>query len=78
MTKPVIRPLTPDLWPALEDLFGPYGASSGCWCMWWRLGCGQVRMGKAKSNKAAFRRVVAKGPPPGLLAFNGDVAVGWC
>jgi hypothetical protein len=28
-----IRALTPDLWPALEDLFGPHGACSGCWCI---------------------------------------------
>ncbi len=32
-----LRPLTPDLWPALQDLFGKSGASNGCWCMYWRL-----------------------------------------
>ena len=31
--KLTIRPLTPDLWPALEDLFGENGAAGGCWCM---------------------------------------------
>ena len=31
-----------------------------------------------EKNKAAFREVVKRGPPPGLLAFDGDVAVGWC
>ena len=36
--KLTIRPLTPDLWPALEDLFGKRGASNGCWCMYWRAG----------------------------------------
>ena len=34
--KLTIRPLTPDLWPALEDLFGETGACNGCWCMYWR------------------------------------------
>jgi hypothetical protein len=29
-------------------------------------------------NKAAFRELVKSGPPPGLLAFDGDVEVGWC
>jgi len=29
-------PLTPDLWPAFEDLFGENGAVGGCWCMYWR------------------------------------------
>src|ERR1700730_3968605 len=31
--KLTIRPLTPDLWPAVEDLFGENGAVGGCWCM---------------------------------------------
>src|SRR5215470_14135668 len=72
-----IRPLTPDLWPALEDLFGERGAVGGCWCMYWRIGRG-YRGQRAGANKAAFREVVERGPPPGLLAFEGDVAVGWC
>jgi hypothetical protein len=36
--KLTVRPLTPDLWPALEDLFGENGAVGGCWCMYWRIG----------------------------------------
>jgi len=27
-----VRPLTPELWPALGDLFGPLGACNGCRC----------------------------------------------
>jgi GNAT superfamily N-acetyltransferase len=67
----------PDLWPALEDLFGANGACNGCWCMYWRIGSG-YRKRSRNQNKAAFRDVVKRGPPPGLLAFDGDVAVGWC
>lgn len=26
----------------------------------------------------AFREIVERGPRPGLLAFDGDTAVGWC
>jgi hypothetical protein len=33
-----VSPLTPERWPALEDLFGKAGASNGCWCMYWRIG----------------------------------------
>ena len=29
-------------------------------------------------NKVAFCELVRNGPPPGLLAFDGDLAVGWC
>jgi GNAT superfamily N-acetyltransferase len=77
LSELAIRPLTPDLWPALEDLFGPNGANSGCWCMWWRVS-GQIRVADTLKNQAAFRTVVRNGPPPGLLAFDGDDAVGWC
>jgi len=72
-----IHPLTPELWPALEDLFGPAGAVNGCWCMHGRIGAAYRRRPRAR-NKADFRAVVQQGPPPGLLAFSGDLAVGWC
>jgi len=29
-------------------------------------------------NREDFFRIVEDGPPPGLLAFQGDLAVGWC
>jgi GNAT superfamily N-acetyltransferase len=77
LTDLTIRPLTPDLWPALEDLFGENGACSGCWCMYWRIGPA-YRTRPVGQNKAAFRKVVEAGPPPGLLAFCGEVPVGWC
>ena len=72
-----ISPLTLDLWPAFEDLFGVNGACGGCWCMYWRIGAAYRRQPREK-NRAAFRKIVKRGPPPGLLAFDGDVAVGWC
>ncbi len=70
------RPLTPDLWPQLEELFGPVGACNGCWCMYWRIGSAYTQRPRDQ-NKAAFARIVKAGPPPGLLVFAGDVAVGW-
>lgn len=72
-----IRPLTPPLWPALEDLFGELGACNGCWCMYWRIGAAYRNRPRAR-NKQDFRAIVRKGPPPGLLAFAGDVPVAWC
>src|SRR5216684_4083582 len=72
-----IHPLTPDLWPALEDLFGPKGACNNCWCMYWRIGAA-YRNQPDNKNKSAFQKIVKAGPPPGLLAFDGDRAVGWC
>ena len=72
-----IRALTLDLWPALQDLFGETGACNGCWCMYWRIGSA-YRKQPSEANKAAFRKVVKNGPPPGLIAFDGELPVGWC
>lgn len=77
MAKLTTRALTPDLWPDLEDLFGEKGACGGCWCMYWRIGPAYRRQ-SAETNKLAFRQVVEQGPPPGILAYDGAVAVGWC
>ncbi len=72
-----VVPLTPDRFPDLERLFGPNGASCGCWCMWWRLASPQFRAGKGDGNRLALRRYVKAGHVPGLLAYEGATAVGW-
>jgi len=72
-----VQPLTPRLWPALVDLFQDSGVCRRCWCMYWRIGSGYHKQPPG-ANKSAFRQIVKKGPPPGLLAFDGDTAVGWC
>jgi GNAT superfamily N-acetyltransferase len=70
-------PLTAEQWPALEDLFGRAGASNGCWCMYWRIGP-RYRDRPREDNKRDLERLARSGPPPGLLAFDGAAAVGWC
>jgi GNAT superfamily N-acetyltransferase len=45
--------------------------------MYWRIGAA-YRKRPPETNKQAFHRIVEKGPPPGLLAFDGATAVGWC
>jgi len=75
--KITVRPATPDLRDAFEDLCGRYGMCNGCWCMFWRVGAAYRKAPRAE-NKAAFHEIVKRGPPPGLIAFDGDVAVGWC
>src|SRR5215207_5588723 len=71
------RPLTPDLWPALEDLFGGGGPCGRCWCMYWRIGAAYRRR-PSEENRTAFEAIVRGGPPPGLLTFQDDLALGWC
>ena len=75
--KFTVRPLTPDLWPAFTELFGKPGACNGCWCMYWRIGSAYHQRPRER-NKAALQKIVRRGPPPGLLAFDGAIAVGWC
>src|SRR5215472_938295 len=72
----VVRPLTAALWPALEDLFGKAGASNGCWCMYWRIGPA-YRHHRAR-NRRALKSLARAQEPIGLLAFDGERAVGWC
>ena len=72
-----ISPLTIEHWPALEELFGKAGASNGCWCMYWRLGP-RYRERLRDDNWRDRRQLAASERPPGLLAFEGDRAVGWC
>jgi GNAT superfamily N-acetyltransferase len=72
------RPLTIDRWDDLVDLFGPErGACAGCWCMWPRIRGVDFKALTKEQRRKAFRKIVEKGPPPGLLAYEGKVAVGW-
>lgn len=72
------KPLTPARWDDLVDLFGPErGACAGCWCMWPRLRGVDFNAMPKPERREAFRRLVDKGPAPGLLAYDGKTAVGW-
>ena len=72
-----VKPLTPDLWPAFEDLFGKQGACYGCWCTHFRLPPAVRRENDKQRNKDHIRARIEAGPAPGLLAFDGEKAVGW-
>jgi len=72
-----VSPLTAERWPALQDLFGRAGASNGCWCMYWRIGP-RYHDRPREDNRHDLERLARSGRPAGLLAFDGDVAVGWC
>ena len=72
------HPLTPDRWADFEQLFGPRGATGGCWCMWWRLKRSEFDRQKGEGNRQAFEQIVSAGEIPGILAYAGNQAVGWC
>lgn len=76
-----IRPVTPDRWDDMVELFsrrGPRGGyrnspASGCWCMYWR----QRSNGNVALNKRRMGAIVRAGRVPGLLAYEDGVPVGW-
>jgi GNAT superfamily N-acetyltransferase len=72
------HPLTRNRWPDLEALFGERGACGGCWCMTWRLTRTQFGKQKGDGNKKAFKKIVAAGPAPGVIAYAGKQPIGWC
>ncbi len=74
----VVRPLTPERWADFEQLFGAHGACGGCWCMLWRLRRPDFERQKGRGNQRAMRKIVESGVSPGLLAYLGKKAVGWC
>lgn len=73
-----IRVATPDRWADLESLFGRSGAYSGCWCMYFRLTGSEFQRNAGEPNRAKFRQIVESRQEPGLLAYDGARAVGWC
>ncbi len=71
------HPVTPDRWSDLETLFGPRGATGGCWCMYWRLKRSEFEQMKGEGNRQAMKSIVDSGEIPGLLAYHDGQPVGW-
>jgi hypothetical protein len=69
-----IRPLTADLWPALEELFGKKGACNGCWCMYWRIGAAYRKCGITSALIAAALKASKRAKAPQLEAYPLDAA----
>ena len=76
MTRRIV-PLTPDTWEALEALFREGGDPRSCWCQWWRLRNRDFAALKVPHLREALREQASTDDPPGLVAFDGDRAVGW-
>ena len=72
-----VVPATADRWGDLERLFGPSGAYSGCWCMYWRISSNEFAANGNAGNRRALEELTAAGRVPGLLGYRGDEPVGW-
>ena len=71
------HPVTQERWRDLETLFGPHGASGGCWCMWFRLRRREFDRNSGAQNRQALKQLVDSGEPPGLLAYVDGEPAGW-
>nr|MBN2278569.1 GNAT family N-acetyltransferase [candidate division Zixibacteria bacterium] len=74
------KEVSSELWPAFEALFGENGACGGCWCQWWRVSKGGKTWDATKGSpaKKMMKKLFMENRVTGLLAFNGEKAVGWC
>jgi GNAT superfamily N-acetyltransferase len=73
-----VRPVDADRWDDLTALFGPSGAYSGCWCMWWRITSAEFSRNGNAGNRAALRALVQAGEPVGLIGYADGEPIGWC
>ncbi len=72
-----VHPLTAERWEDFELLFGPNGATSGCWCMWWRITAAEFAAEAGDGLRAKFKSLVSDEHHPGLLAYWEGVPAGW-
>jgi GNAT superfamily N-acetyltransferase len=73
----VVRPLTPRTWDGLAALFEEGGDPKWCWCQFYRERGLDWSNSNAHVNRGRLRSLTESGTPPGLVAFDGDRAVGW-
>jgi GNAT superfamily N-acetyltransferase len=82
-TKLTVLPATPERWPDVEAVFGAKGCSiaRGCWCMHYRRSGTDPSLSnvanRSKTYRAALKALVDTRGPPGLIAYRGDIPVGW-
>jgi ribosomal protein S18 acetylase RimI-like enzyme len=72
-----VRPLTGETWDALAELFREGGDPRWCWCQFWRLRSKDMAAAKVPELRERLHGQARSTEPPGLVAFDGDRAVGW-
>ncbi len=72
------KPVTKERWDDFEKLFGPNGAYSGCWCMWWRETRSEYDRNGNSGNRKAMKDLVKAEIVPGILAYEDGEPIGWC
>jgi GNAT superfamily N-acetyltransferase len=76
-----VRPLTPDRLPDIARLFEQRGDQRYCWCAYFRVRGSEFSNASKAEHRAVLERATlrddAEGRAPGLVAYDGDRAVGW-
>ena len=72
-----VKPLTGETWDALAELFREGGDPRWCWCQHWRLRSKDMAAAKVPQLRARLHDQATSPEPPGLVAFDGERAVGW-
>ena len=72
-----VEPLTGATWDALADLFREGGDPRWCWCQFQRLRSKDMAALKVPELRERLHDQALSDQPPGLVAFDGDRAVGW-
>ena len=72
-----VEPLTSATWDALAELFREGGDPRWCWCQHWRLRSKDMAAARVPELRERLRAQAASTQAPGLMAFDGDRAVGW-
>ena len=72
-----VRPLTAETWEALAELFREGGDPRWCWCQHWRLRSKDMAAAKVPQLRERLHDQALSPQPPGLVAFDGERAVGW-
>jgi GNAT superfamily N-acetyltransferase len=75
-----IEPLSAERFDDLVAVLGE-GGIGGCWCMYWTTPTTQewrdnAKGGSTAPNKSLMQDLVLAGPPPGLIAYDGE-PVAW-
>lgn len=72
-----VRPLTPERWPDLVELFGDKGDPAWCWCGWQRVPPSEHGRAERELSRERLRAAAGLWPPPGLVAYRDGSPVGW-
>jgi ribosomal protein S18 acetylase RimI-like enzyme len=73
----LVQPLSAATWESLAELFREGGDPRWCWCQYWRLRSKDFSAAKVSQLRERLHDQAHSDEPPGLVAFDGERAVGW-